>query len=119
MTTEQTRQAARAYHRGWAHGAGADDMRPVMDEDFVFAMGEMRIEGREAFLAGGGWPEGAEVTTVAEAYDGDHGFQLYECANGDTTVQMCEHLTVSAGRIVAVELIVDHARLGAFMASAD
>lgn len=119
MGTEQTRQAARTYHQGWAHGSGADEMRPVMDENFVFTMGDMRIEGREAFLGGGGWPEGATVKTVAEAYDGDHGFQLYQCARGDATVQMCEHFTVRDGRIAAVDLIADHQQLGAFMAPAD
>ncbi len=118
MSTDQTRRAAQTYHQGWAHGSGADEMRPVMAEDFVFVMGEMRIEGREAFLSGGGWPEGATVTTTAEAYEGDHGFQLYECARGESRVQMCEHFIVSDGRITMVELVVDQQQLGAFMASA-
>lgn len=119
MGSDQTRQTARTYHEGWTSGAGADAMRPVMAEDFAFVMGEMRIEGREAFLSGGGWPRGATVTTLAEAYDGESGFQLYECAKGDATVRMCEHFTVRDGVIAEVELIVDHGQLGAFMAATD
>ena len=119
MTTEATKKAARTYHHGWAHGAGADDMRPAMAETFTFTMGEMRIEGREGFLEGGGWPTGVEVATIAEAYDGEHGFQLYECRNGDRSVRMCEHFTVADGVVATVELIVDHQALGAFMAPAD
>jgi hypothetical protein len=38
----------------------------------------MHIEGREQFLAGaGGWPERAVTTLLAEAYDGEHAFQIY------------------------------------------
>ena len=119
MTTTDTKNAAQTYHHGWAHGNGADQMRPVMAADFAFKMGEMTITGRDAFLDGGGWPQGATVSMLAEAYEGDHGFQLYECVNGDRSLRMCEHFTVSNGVISEVELLVDHAALGAFMAPAD
>ena len=115
MTTTDTKNAAQQYHEAWSSGAGADTMRRVMASDFVFSMGEMRIEGREAFLNGGGWPTGVEVAMVAQAYDGEHGFQLYDCSRGDLTVRMCEHFTVRDGAVVAVELFVDHEALAAFM----
>ena len=118
MTTTDTRTAAQTYHAGWTSGSGAEAMRPVMAEGFTFTMGEMRIEGRESFLEGGGWPQGATVTMVAEAYDGDHGFQLYQCEADDRAVTMCEHFTVSDGTIASIELVVDHAALGAFLAPA-
>ena len=117
MVTNESRAAAKAYHQGWAHGDGADDMRGVMAEDFSFTMGDMVVAGREAFLAGGGWPEGANVTMLAEAYDGEHGFQLYDCVAGEHSVRMCEHRHVRDGVIASVELIVDHAALGAFLGS--
>ena len=46
-----TKDVAQTYHQSWAHGA--EEMRPVMAEAFTFRMGEMVIDGREAFLAGG------------------------------------------------------------------
>jgi hypothetical protein len=115
MSDSDTRQAARTYHHGWAHGSGAAEMRPVMAEAFSFRFGDMLIEGREAFLAGGGWPEGAEVTMVAEAYQGEHGFQLFDCVDGDRTVRMCEHLVVRGGLLVSCELVADHVAVGALL----
>jgi hypothetical protein len=62
-----------------------------MGEEFVFDGALMHIEGREKFLAGasaGGWPERAVTTLLAEAYDGEHAFQLYTASNGGTNVKI-------------------------------
>lgn len=115
MATGETSAVARSYFDAWSSGQGADAMRALLDEGFRFDAGMHVVEGREAFLAGGGWPEGAAVTMLAEAYDGDDAFQLYEGVRGDQRVKIAEHLTVRGGRIVASEIVVDGAAFGAFM----
>ena len=113
MTTEDTRQAARAYFDAWTTNKGPEVMRPLMDEDFVFTTAGHTVEGRDAFLAAGGWPEGADVRMLAEAYEGEHGFQLYEGSKAGQTVRIVEHLTVRNDRIAASEVVTD---MQAFMA---
>ncbi|MEA2226698.1 MAG: hypothetical protein QOF04_328 [Solirubrobacteraceae bacterium] len=108
---------ARAYFDAWTHRRGADALRALMDERFVFVSGPARIEGREAFLGAGDWPARATTTMQAEAYDGEDAFQLYEAVNGFARVRVAEHLTVRGGRIVASEIVGDQAALQVFMSA--
>ncbi len=114
MTAEQTARVARSYFEAWTTNKGVEAIRALMDERFVFEAGPHRIEGRDAFLAAGGWPAGAKTTMLADAYDGEHAFQLYEAVNGDHRVRMAEHLTVRDGKLVASEVVVDGAAFAAF-----
>jgi hypothetical protein len=88
-----------------------------MSPQFVFEAGPQRVEGRDAFLAGGGWPEGATTTMVAEAYDGEHAFQLYAAVNGMARIRSVEHLVVRDGAIATSEIVGDLAAFQAFMAA--
>jgi hypothetical protein len=88
-----------------------------MSPRFVFDARPTRIEGRDALLAGGGWPEGATTTMVAEAYDGEHAFQLYAAVNGMARIRSVEHLVVRDGAIATSEIVGDLAAFQAFMAA--
>jgi hypothetical protein len=88
-----------------------------MSPRFVFDARPTRIEGRDALLAGGGWPEGATTTMVAEAYDGEHAFQLYDAVNGLARIRSAEHLVVRDGAIASSEIVGDLAAFQAFMAA--
>jgi uncharacterized protein YndB with AHSA1/START domain len=119
MPTDDTARVARAYYDAWSNRKGAEALRKVIDEEFVFDSALMHIEGREKFLAGagaGGWPERAVTTLLAEAYDGEHAFQLYAATNGAKTVKIADHLIVRDGQLVSSEVIVDSADFMAFMA---
>jgi hypothetical protein len=74
--------------------------------------------GRDQFLAGAGasgWPEHAVTTLLAEAYDGEHAFQLYTGSNGGKNSKIAEHLVVRDGRLASSEVVVDGAAFMAFM----
>jgi hypothetical protein len=119
MPTTDTARVARAYHEAWTNRQGPQALRELMSEAFVFDSAMMRIEGREAFLAGvgaGGWPERAVTSLLAEAYDGEDAFQLYTATNGGKQVKIAEHLLVRDGAIMASEVVVDGAAFAAFMA---
>ncbi len=119
MPTDDTARVARAYYEAWTNRKGAETLRKVMGEEFVFDSALMHIEGREKFLAGagaGGWPERAVTTLLAKAYDGEHAFQLYTATNGGKTVKIADHLMVRDGELVSSEVIVDNADFMAFMA---
>lgn len=69
----------------WDQPQGPEALRELMAEEFVFDSAMMHIEGRDQFLAGAGvsgWPEQAVTTLLAEAYDGEHAFQLYTGSDG-------------------------------------
>ena len=117
MTTEETRQVAKTYFETWSTRQGPDALRPLMAEDFTFRAGEMVIEGRDTFLASGGWPDDAVTTLLAESYDGGTAFQLYEGRNGEATVKIADHLTVEDGRIASAEVICDGAAWMEFIAA--
>ena len=51
---------------------------------------------------------------LAEAYDGEHAFQLYTASNGGKNVKIADHLIVRDGQLVSSEVVVDGA---AFMHS--
>jgi hypothetical protein len=119
MPTDETTRVARAYYDACTNRKGPDALRELMGEGFVFDSAMMHIEGREQFLAGAGingWPERAVTTLLAEAYDGEHAFQLYAGSNGGKNVKIAEHLPVQDGQLVASEVVVDRAAFMAFMA---
>jgi hypothetical protein len=118
-STEDTARVARAYHDTWTNRKGSDALRELMGEEFVFDSAMMQIQGREQFLAGAGangWPERAVTTLLAEAYDGEHAFQLYTGSNGGKNVKIAEHLIVRDRKLVSSEVVVDGAAFMAFMA---
>jgi hypothetical protein len=120
MPTDDTARVARAYHDAWTNRKGADALRELMGEGFVFDSAMMHIEGREKFLAGAGangWPERAVTNLLAEAYDGEHAFQLYSATNGGKNVKIAEHLVIRDGRLLFSEVVVDGAAFMAFMAA--
>ena len=117
MSTEDTARVARAYYETWTERRGPDALRPLLAERFVFDAGPIHIEGREAFLGAAEWPARARTTLVAEAYDGEHGFQLYEAVNGTARIRSAEHIVVRDGVIVATEILGDLAAFQVFMAA--
>jgi hypothetical protein len=115
--TEDTARVARAYFEAWTSRRGPDILRPLLAEDFVFDAGPVHIEGREAFLGASAWPARARTTLVAEAYDGEHAFQLYEAVNGLARIRSAEHLVVRGEVIASSELVGDLAAFQVFMAA--
>jgi hypothetical protein len=117
MSTEDTARVARAYFEAWSNRRGPDALRPLLAEDFVFDAGPVRIEGREAFLGASDWPARATTTLVAEAYDGEDAFQLYQAVNGFAQIRSAEHLVVRDGAIASSEIVGDLAAFQVFMAA--
>lgn len=117
MTTNETRQVAQAYFEAWSTRKGPEALVDLMAPDFTFRSGEMTIEGRDAFLAGGGWPDRAVTALVTEAYDGETGIQIYDAKNGDVTVRIADHLTVRNERIVSADVVCDGNQFQAFMSA--
>jgi SnoaL-like domain len=109
----QTRQVARRYFDAWTSGDG-DTVAGLLDPDFSFVAGDLRIDGREAFLAGGAFPRDATTTMVAEAYEDDVAFQLYDATRGGRTIRVVEQLTVRDGRITGSVFVTDMAAFMAF-----
>jgi ketosteroid isomerase-like protein len=110
----ETEQLARRYFDAWTSGDSAT-VPTLLAPDFRFAAGDLRIEGREAFLDSGAFPRDATVAMVAEAYQDDVGFQLYEATRGDRTIRVVEQLTVRDGRIVSSVFVTDMASFASFV----
>ena len=51
---------------------------------------------------------------VAEAYQNDVAFQLYDATRGDRTIRVAEQLTVHDGRIASSNFVTDMAAFAAF-----
>ena len=117
MSTDDTARVARAYYETWTERRGPDALRPLLAETFVFDAGPVHIEGREAFLGVAEWPARATTTLVAEAYDGEHAFQLYQAVNGLARIRSAEHLIVRGGVIGSSEIVGDLAAFQVFMAA--
>ena len=77
------------------------------------AAGTRQIDGREAFLDSGAFPPDATTTMVAEAYQDDVAFQMYDATRGARTIRVVEQLTVRHGRIASSVFVTD---MTAFMA---
>jgi hypothetical protein len=105
-----TQQLARRYFDAWTSG-DTDTVATVLAPDFHFAAGDLTIDGREAFLDSGAFPKDATVTMVAEAYQDDVGFQMYDASRGEATIRIVEQLTVRDGTIVSSAFVTD---MGAF-----
>ena len=116
MTGTDTASIARAYFDTWSNRGGPDKLRELMAEDFTFRAGDLVVEGREQFLAFGGWPEHAVTELVAQACDGPTAIQVYEATNGGVSVKIADHLTVENGRVVSSDTICDGATFQTFMA---
>ena len=117
MSTDDTARVARAYYETWTERRGPDALRPLLAEAFVFDAGPIHIEGREAFLGAAEWPARAVTTLVAEAYDGDHAFHLWDAVNGTARIRSAEHLVVRGGVIATSEIVGDLADFQVFMAA--
>jgi ketosteroid isomerase-like protein len=108
-----TQQVARRYFDAWTSGDG-DTVAALLSPTFSFAAGDMRIEGRDAFLDSGAFPRDATTTMVAEAYQGDVAFQMYDATRGARTIRVVEQLTVRDGRIASSVFVTDMAALASF-----
>lgn len=117
MTTANTATIARKYFDTWSTRGGPDALRELMAEDFTFRAGDLVVEGREEFLAFGGWPEHAATELVAQACDGPTAIQVYEASNGGVSIKIAEHLTIENDRVVSSDTICDGATFQAFMAA--
>jgi ketosteroid isomerase-like protein len=109
-----TQQLARRYFDAWTSGDSAT-VATVLSPTFRFEAGDLSIDGREAFLDSGAFPRDATVTMVAEAYQDDVGFQMYDARRGDQTVRVVEQLTVRDGRIASSVFVTDMARFQSFV----
>jgi tetrahydrodipicolinate N-succinyltransferase len=61
------------------------------------------------------WPKDATTNLVAEAYQDDKGFQMYDAVNGPNKVRIAEHMVVRDGQLVHSTVVVDGAAFMAFM----
>jgi hypothetical protein len=110
----ETQQVARRYFDAWTSG-DSDTVATVLSPDFRFTAGDLTIDGREAFLDSGAFPRDATVTMVAEAYQDDLAFQLYDATRGDRTIRIVEQLTVRDGQIISSIFVTDLATFAAFI----
>jgi ketosteroid isomerase-like protein len=101
-----TQQTARRYFDAWTTG-DRDTVTALLAPDFSFAAGDLRIDGRDAFLDSGAFPRDATTTMVAEAYQDGVAFQMYDAARGDRTVRVVEQLTVRDGTIASSVFVTD------------
>jgi ketosteroid isomerase-like protein len=109
-----TQQLARSYFDAWTAG-DSDTVATVLSPTFRFEAGDLRIDGREAFLDSGAFPRDATVTMVAEAYQDDVAFQMYDATRGDTSIRVVEQFTVRDGQITSSNFVADMAAFAAFI----
>lgn len=115
MSTDRTRmteETARRYFDAWT-SRDSSAVAVLLAPDFRFASGAMSIEGKDAFLNAGAFPRDAKTTMVAEAYQGEIAFQMYDAARGANKVRIVEQLTVRDGLIRSSNFVAD---MSAFMA---
>jgi hypothetical protein len=92
----------------------SDTVATMLSPDFRFEAGGNSIDRRDAFLDRGAFPADATVTMVAEAYQSEVGFQMYDATRGDRTVRVVEQLTVHDGQITSSVFVTDTATFAAF-----
>jgi hypothetical protein len=109
-----TQQVARRYYDAWTSG-DRHTVTTLLAPAFRFAAGDLKIDGREAFLASGAFPRDATVTMVAEAYQDDVGFQLYDATRGDLTIRVAEQLIVRDGKVASSSFVTDMAAFAALV----
>jgi hypothetical protein len=61
------------------------------------------------------FPKNATVKMVAEAYQDDTGFQMYDASVGDRAVRIVEQLTIRDGKIAESNFVADMAAFTALM----
>ncbi|MSP22465.1 MAG: hypothetical protein EXR66_05555 [Dehalococcoidia bacterium] len=108
--TAETQRVCRLYCEAWM-GQDRRAIAHVQTTEFRFAAGDMGGGGHDAFLNAGAFPRDAKTTMVAEAYQGNAGFQMYDSARAGLTVRIVEQLTVREGVVVSSIFITD---MGAF-----
>jgi ketosteroid isomerase-like protein len=106
-------QLARRYHDAWTSG-DSTTVTALLAPDFRFEAGDMRIDGRDRFLDSGAFPKDATVTMVAEAYQDDVGFQMYDATRGDRSIRVVEQLMVRDGLIASSVFVTDMTAFAAF-----
>jgi hypothetical protein len=109
-----TQQVARRYFDAWTSG-DRDTVVALLSPTFRFTAGDLSIDGREAFLDSGAFPRDATVTMVAEAYQDDIAFQMYDATHGDRAVRVVEQLTVRDGQLISSNFVADMAAFAAFI----
>lgn len=113
-STRQTADTARSYFQGWTTGDRAA-VENALAEDFTFESAMITFSGRDQMLNAMQWPAGATTVLVADAYEGDHGFQMYDATNAGNTVRIAEYMVVRDGKLVSSSVVCDGAAFMAFM----
>lgn len=108
----ETEAVARRYFDAWTTRDTAT-AGSVLADDFRFTAGDMTIEGRDAFLDAGAFPHDARTEMVAEAYQGEVAFQMYDSTRANHTVRIVEQLSIRDGSIRSSTFVTD---MAAFMA---
>ena len=116
MNSDETRAMAREYFDAWSNRSGPEVVGSFLAADYLFTAGDMRIEGRDAFLSSAQWPAEAVTQMVIDVYEDDTGLQVYDATNGEHTVRIAEHLELRDGKIVSSDIVADGAAFAAFMA---
>ena len=111
----ETESILRRYFAAWT-SRDTETVRALLAEDFSFSGGGIAVKGRDAFLDAVAFPANARTTMVAEAYQGEQGFQLYDAQHGERSARIVEHLIVVDGRIVSSSFVTDMASFHAFVA---
>jgi ketosteroid isomerase-like protein len=111
-----TQEIARRYYDAWTSG-DSSTVASLLAPNFQFVAGDMTIDGRDAFLGSGAFPKDATTTMVAEAYQDDVAFQMYDAARGDARVRIVEQLTVRDSMIASSVFVTDPAAFAAFLGS--
>ena len=75
----------------------------------------MTIEGRDAFLDAGAFPNDARTKMVAEAYQGEVAFQMCDSIRGNHTIRIVEQLSIRDGSIRSATFVTDTAAFRALM----
>jgi ketosteroid isomerase-like protein len=110
-----TQQIARRYYDAWTAG-DTTTVTALLAPDFRFTAGDLTIDGRDAFLDSGAFPRDATTTMVAEAYQDEIAFQMYDATRGERTNRIVEQLTVRDGKIVSSVFVTDPAAFATFLA---
>lgn len=103
---------AKRYFDAWTSG-DTKTVRSLLAPDFSFKAGDMSIDGRDAFLNAGAFPRDARTAMVAQAYQGETGFQMYDATRGPRKVRIVEQLVIRDGLIRSSTFVAD---MSAFMA---
>ncbi len=112
-----TERIARRYYDAWTSG-DSTTVAALLAPDFRFTLGDLSVEGRDAFLGSGAFPADATTAMVAEAYQDEVGFQMYDATRGDRTMRIVEQLTVRDGMIASSAFVTDTAAFAAFAGAA-